>query len=199
MQTLREFIQEQVNISDETWALLNMSIKVRHYKKGDTIYFKDNIWTDLIFINSGMIRSYIINEEGKDFTRQFHFNTKESGIGNLFATDLSSLLKQTPSHRGFEALEDSEVLVFSKQKLNILFDSSKEWEKIGRVLTGMSYIAMDTYYYSLLTKSTKDRYLLLLQDMAELIENVPQYHVATYLGVTPVTLSRIKKEINNEK
>jgi len=197
MQTLRDFIEKQVDISDETWELLNASIQVHHYKKGDIIYFKDNIWTDFIYINSGMIRSYIINEEGKDFTRQFHFNTKESNIGNVFATDLSSLLKQTPSHRGFEALEDSEVLIFSKENLNKLFKSSMKWGEIGRIVTEMSYISIDTYYLNLLTKSTKDRYSLLRKDMRELIENVPQYHVATYLGVTPVTLSRIKKELES--
>ena len=155
MQTLREYVHNHVNIDDAEWEMLNISIKVHHYKKGDVIDFKDNIWTDFIYINSGMFRSYIINEDGKDFTRQFHFNTKESLIGNLFATDLSSLLKQTPSLRGFEALEDTEVLIFSKQHLNALFNTSQKWNQIGRVITEQSYISMDTYYFSLLTQKYK--------------------------------------------
>jgi len=160
--------------------------------------FKDNIWTDFIYINSGIIRSYIINEEGKDFTRQLHFNTNESAIGNLFAVDLTSLLMQTPSCRGFEVLEDSEVLIFSKHNLDKLFSCSEKWQKIGHIVTGLSYVSMDTYYNNLLTKSTKSRYLQLILSMSKLIEKVPQYHIASYLGVTPVTLSRIKKEIKNE-
>lgn len=195
MQTLREFIERNVSINDKEWALLNSFIKTHHYKKEDSINFKNNIWTNFIYINSGLIRSYIINEEGKEFTRQFHFNTKESSIGNLFAVDLTSLLSQTPSCRIFEVLEDSEVFIFSKQDLNKLFNSSEKWRKIGHIVTELSYVSMDTYYNNLLTKNTKSRYLELLQSMSELIKKVPQYHIASYLGITPVTLSRIKKEI----
>ena len=196
---LREFIQKHISINDNEWTLLNSFIKSYCYKKDDVIDFKDDIWTNFIYIRSGLIRSYIINEEGKEFTRQFYFNTKESTIGNLFAVDLKSILTQTPSSRNFEILEESEVLIFSKHNLDKLFNSSEKWQKISHKLIELSYINIDTYCNNLFTKSAKIRYLELLQNMPKLLEKVPQYHIASHLGITPVTLSRIKKEITEAK
>jgi CRP-like cAMP-binding protein len=195
MLSFRDFIDTKIGISSEEWRRLEESIWVKHYKKGEMISFKDNIWSDIIFINSGMIRSYIINDSGKDFTRQFYFNTNESRTANLFVVDLSSMLTQTPSRRGFEVLSESEVLVFSREKLYALYNTYKKWEHIGRKMAELAYMDMDSFYHTLLTKTPKERYLHLEQTMAGLMRLVPQYHIATYLGVTPVTLSRIKKEL----
>ncbi len=195
MQTFREFIDTKIGISDEEWRLLEASIRIKHYKKGEEISFKDDIWTDIIYINSGLIRSYIINVNGKDFTRQLYFNTNESHTANLFVIDFTSMLTQTPSNRGFEVLEDSEVFVFSKENLYALYDAYKKWEHIGRMMAELAYMNMDSYYYGLLTKNAKERYLHLKKTMSGLIEKTPQYHIASYLGITPVSLSRIKKEL----
>ena len=196
MQTFREFVDTKIGISDEEWELLESSMKINHYKKGEIISFKDNIWTDIIYINSGLIRSYIINDKGKDFTRQLYFNTNESDTANLFVIDYTSMLTQTPSHRGFEVLADSEVFVFSRENIYTLYDSYKKWEHIGRIMAELAYINMDTYYYGLLTRNAKERYIHLKKTMSGLINDTPQYHIATYLGITPVSLSRIKKELN---
>jgi len=197
LQTLREYINSLVSVKDKEWEVFNKILRSHHYKKGDIINFKDDIWTDAMYINSGIIRSYIINSEGRDFTRQLYFNTSESHIGNLFVIDLTSFITQVSSYRGFEVLEESEVVIFSRKDLYALYDTSKKWERIGRHLNEQAYLDMDRYYYSLLTKTTKERYLYLTKTMAGLIEKVPQYHIASLLGVTPVTLSRIKKEIAN--
>lgn len=195
MQTFKEFIDTNIGVSDEEWGLLETSIRTNHYKKGEIISFKDDIWTDIIYINSGLIRSYIINENGKDFTRQLYFNTNESHTANLFVIDLTSMLTQTPSNRGFEVLADSEVFVFSKENLYGLYEAYKKWEHIGRIMAELAYMNMDQYYYNLLTKNATERYLHLKKIMSGLIEKTPQYHIASYLGITPVSLSRIKKEL----
>ena len=195
MQIIRDFLEAHVKVSNEEWELLASKIKVHHYKKGDVITYKDNIWTDFIYINRGLIRSFIINEKGKDFTRQFYFNTEESTIAHLFVVDFTSILTQAPSSREFEVLEDSEVLIFSKKTIYDLYGKSSKWEHIGRIISESSYLDMDNYYQSLLTQSTKERYVHLTKTMSKLIEKVPQYHVASYLGITPVSLSRIKKSL----
>lgn len=195
MKTIEDFFNSQVKINDDEKKMLKSIIEIRKYKKGEQIHYKDNIWTHFIYINHGIMRSYIINDKGKEFTRQFFFNTKESSISNLFAIDLSSIILQEPSMRGFEVLEDSEASIFSKQDLEKLFDRSKTFERIGRVFMGFGYIDMDRYYNSLLAKSAKERYMHLVHTMANLIKQVPQYHIASYLGITPESLSRIRKEI----
>ena len=195
MQKVKDFIFKNIGISSEEWKLLEKFMKIKHYKKGDLITFKNDIWTDVLFINSGLIRSYIINNKGKDFTRQFYFNTKESSIANLFAIDFTSVLINTPSNRGFEVLADSEVVHIPKKELFHLYDDYKAWEHIGRKVAEFAYIDMEAYYNSLLTITPKDRYINLEQTMSELLNITPQYHIATFLGITPVSLSRIKKEV----
>ncbi len=197
MIAFKTFICSRIGISDEMWRLLEENIETVHFKKGDRIMFKDDIWTDIMYINSGLIRSYIINDKGKDFTRQFYFNTSESRTANLFVLDLTSMLTQTPSNRGFEVLAESEVLRFSREKLFSLYEKYKTWEHIGRLMAEFAYIDMDTFYYALLTKTPKERYLELQTSMSGLMSQVKQYHIASYLGITPVTLSRIKRELKN--
>jgi len=65
MQSFKKFIDTNIGVSDEEWGLLEKTIRTNHYKKGEIISFKDDIWTDVIYINSGLIRSYIINGERK--------------------------------------------------------------------------------------------------------------------------------------
>jgi len=138
MIAFKTFICSKTGISDEMWNLLEEGIETRCFKKGERIIFKDDIWTEVMYINSGLIRSYIINDNGKDFTRQFYFNTSESRTANLF---------------------------------------------------------VHTFYHALLTQTPKERYLELQKSMSGLMTQVRQYHVASYLGITPVTLSRIKREL----
>jgi CRP-like cAMP-binding protein len=100
-----------------------------------------------------------------------------------------------PSNRGFEVLTDCEVTIFSKKTLDELYQKYKKWEFIGRKMAEFAYIDMDLFYYNLLTKTPKKRYLYLKKTMSNLLEDVSQYHIASYLGITPVSLSRIKKSL----
>ncbi|RUM69676.1 MAG: hypothetical protein DSZ08_05980 [Sulfurovum sp.] len=195
MKTLKEIISQFVSINETEWKLATKILKIRYYKKGDIICYQDDIWTDFIFINSGLIRSYIINDEGKDFTRQFYFNTPESNIINLFVTDLTSLVTEVPSCRGFEVLIDSEVTVYSKEDLAYLTKLSKKYLQLVKTFMELAYLNTDNDYHNLLTRNNKDRYMHLQKTMPSLLEKVPQYHIATYLGMTPVSLSRIKQKL----
>jgi len=199
LKKFKEYIHTLISINDNEWLVLNDILRVRHYKKGDIITHKDNIWTETMYIHSGIIRSYIINKEGKDFTRQLYFNTEESHIGNLFVVDFTSFLTRSPSYRSFEVLEDSEVVTFSRKDIYTLYDTSKTWGKLGRYVAEQAYLDIEKYNYNLLTKTTKERYLYLTKIMAGLIEKVPHYYIASLLGITPVTLSRIKREIIEKK
>jgi CRP-like cAMP-binding protein len=193
MLTFRDFINNNIGVNDTEWQMLEEKLTIKQYKKGEIISFKNDIWTSVMYINSGIVRSYIMNEHGKDFTRQFYFNTPESRTANLFVVDLSSLTTQLPSNRTFEVLSESEVIIFSRKDLYNLYETYKKWEFIGRRMAELAYIDMDLFYFNLLTKTPKERYKYLKSTMSSLINEVPQYHIASYLGITPISLSRIKK------
>jgi len=195
MQTLKTFLEHHIGIDEKEWFLLEKQLYLKSYKKGEFISLPDDIWTDVLYINKGIIRSYIINQQGKDFTRQFYFNTDESNVSNLFVLDLTSLIKQIPSNRGFEALTDTELICFSRSDLYHLYDTYEKWSYIGRKMAELAYIDMDNLYYSILTQTPKERYLELQRSMSTLLNQIPQYYIASYLGISPVSLSRIRQKL----
>jgi len=198
MLPFKNYIAGNIGVTDEEWRLLEENATIKRYAKGEQIRFKDDIWTEVMYINYGMVRSYIINDSGKDFTRQFYFNTDESRTANLFVLDLTSFTTQLPSNRSFEVLTDCEVISFSRKTLYGLYEKYKKWEFIGRKMAEFAYIDMDLFYYNILTKTPKERYIFLQNTMSNLLDDVPQYHIASYLGITPVSLSRIKKSLENQ-
>jgi len=193
MQTLKELFFTQTPIDDRLWENFEKEITIIQYKKGDQIVVDNNIWEKYMYLHSGSIRSYIITDTGKEFTRQFYFNTDESSIGNILVTDFRSLLTMEPSTRGFEVLEDCELHVFQHSLVISLCEKHHVWEKVARILAQMAYVQMDEYYCRLLTHTPKEHYLKLKNKMPKLCEEVSQYHLASFLGITPVTLSRIKQ------
>ena len=193
MKSLKEFFFEHTQIDDELWQQFSQNIKTVCYAKGDYISAQDNIWTEYMYLDSGLIRSFLINNKGKEFTRQFYFNTSESNVGNLFVTDFRSVLSQESSLRAFEVLEGCELKVFSHHDITALYHQNHTWERLGRIFTQLAYIQVDEYYCTLLTCTPKEHYLKLKKEMPDLCERLSQYHIASFLGISPVTLSRIKK------
>ncbi len=193
---MKSFIQKYVQLDSEQLNQVDSIMSTRYYKKNEIISFPDDIWTEYLYINRGIIRSYIINDEGKDFTRQFCFNNSQSKIGNLFPIDFKSLLTGTPSYCGFEVLEDSEVTVCSKKDIDRLDNESQTWKNISNIMSNLAYVHTNEFTDAILTKSVKQRYIELRKDISMVIDKIPQYHIATFLGITPVSLSRIRKELN---
>ena len=193
MESLKEIFIKYAQIDDKMWQQFSQNIKMVCYVKGDYISVKDNIWINYMYLNSGLIRSFIITKDGKEFTRQFYFNSSESSVGNLFVTDLRSLLTQKPSSRGFEVLEDCELAVFSHDSITSLYHESYTWERVNRIFAQLAYIQIDEYYCTLLSNTPKEHYIKLKKNMPDLCKRLSQYHIASFLGVTPVTLSRIRQ------
>jgi CRP-like cAMP-binding protein len=196
MESYKNFIQKHIELTDEDWRLFSSHLKVKYLKKGEGIYFDNNIWDKLYFISSGLVRSYLINDHGQEFTRHFHFNSKESDILNLFIVDYKSFINQVPSSVLFEVLEDSKLYVLDRDIAYKMYSKSAKWERYGRRVAEIAYIRKTEMYEEILLYNTKTRYKNLLSNMQELIHKVPQYHIASFLGISPVTLSRIKKEIS---
>jgi len=195
MPTLKEFVNHYVALGNKEWELLASRIETHHFKKGETIQFSDDIWSTLYYINSGLIRSYILGSTGKEATRQLHFNNENATILNLIVVDYVSMVKQTHSLIGFEVLQDCELIAIPKGTVDMIRASSNQWEKLSRMLLESAYIESTAFYQKMINHSARENYQDLLENMPHLIGLVPQYHLATFIGVTPVTLSRIKKEM----
>ncbi len=199
MIALKTFVDRYVAFEPEEWAVLEEKLVYVNYQKGEMIHFTHDIWDALYFIRSGLVRSCLVAGAGKASTRQLHFNNNNATILNLFVVDYASMSKQQPGTIGFEVLEACELVRIDMDVINDLRNASAKWEKLSRRLLEAAYIESSTFYQSIIARSAKENYLHIRDNMSHLIDLVPQYHLATYIGITPVSLSRIKQELEPKK
>lgn len=178
------------------WSILKSKLQILHYKKGDIIHHIGDISDKLMFINSGLARAYIIDENGKDYTWSIFFNDKNSHMTNLFLVDYESFINQTPSKLTIDAIEDCEVIVINYKDLEFLYNNTKRGDRFGRLMAEEAYSYLHTRVIERESKSAKERFKEFIKKTPHLLDKVPQYHIATFLGITPQHLSRLKKEFN---
>jgi hypothetical protein len=147
-----------------------------------------------MFINSGLARGYIIDENGKDHTWSIYFNDKNSLMINLFVVDYESFLNQTKSKLCIDTMEDCEVVVIDYKDVQFVYKNTKKGDKFGRLMSDEAYSYLHNFIIQRQTTSAKERFEEFMKHTPYLLTKVPQYHIATLLGITPQHLSRLKKE-----
>ena len=141
-------------------------------------------------IISGIFRYFYIDDDGKEFTKYF-------ALENDLLISYSAILLGEESKFYIEALENSEVLVSSFKTFNELTENNLSWNKIARKLVEQQYIKKERREYQFLFNDAETRYLHFLEEYPGLIERVKHYHIASFLGITPVALSRIRKKVKS--
>lgn len=190
----REFMQQYVSINFIEWKLIKSKLKIKNYKKGEIIHNLDSVCTKLMFINSGLARGYIIDENGKDYTWSIYFNDKNSNLINLFVVDYESFINQTKSKLCIDVIEDCQVIVTEYKDIEFLYNNTKKGDKFGRLMANAAYTYLHNMMIQRQTIPAKERFEEFMKKTPYLLQKVPQYHIATFLGITPQHLSRLKKE-----
>lgn len=137
------------------------------------------------FVNRGLLRSFYILK-GKETTTFFQ-------LPGSIAVDLKSFVKKTPSIENIQAVSDSELMVIKRDDLYALYNESWKWQQVGRVLVEQAYFDMEERSISLQIESAQDLYEQFLAEFPEVIRKVPLHQIASFLGISPETLSRIRK------
>jgi CRP-like cAMP-binding protein len=164
---------------------------VRTLAKGEHLVEADQTVENLFFIYTGLVRYYYIDERGgEERTGQFF------DAGSVY-TDVTSFVTQTPSRQYIQALEPSEILCVSRKALYEAFASDHATERFGRLMFEQALIGSQQRTSSFMSESVEERYRRLMSDRKDLARRVPQYILATYLGITPEALSRIRRRSTN--
>lgn len=140
------------------------------------------------FIKSGIIRAYTINEKGKEFTKSLFSEFQ-------FAGPLSALLENRKSELIYEALTDCEVIQGDYIQLRKLFDENIELMKFHHKMLQFYFIGLENKVIELGALTATERYLNLKKRFTNIENLIPQYQIASILGITPIQLSRIRKEL----
>jgi len=143
------------------------------------------------FIVKGCLRKYTIDENGQDHIILF-------GVEDWWMSDLYSFLTQNPSPYFVDALEDSEVLQITREKIDFLYEAVPKFERFFRILLQNTVIAHQRRINQNLSMSAKERYLDFISQCPTIEQRLSQKQIASYLGITPVFLSMLRKELSGK-
>lgn len=186
---LRHYLTRFVELTDPEWEALEKHLIVKTVAKKGFLIRQGQTATEVGFLLSGSCRLFY-EKDGEEKTTYFSFEN------NLVAAYLSCLTSQ-PSTLSIQALEDGELICFDYAVLTDLYRQFPAYQLFGRKLAEYLFAGLDVRLAELLTLSPEERCLNFIGTPAKrkIIERIPQQYVASYLGITPVSLSRIRRRI----
>lgn len=185
--TLVAHMRQVINLSATDVEIIERLFKPSKLDKGEYFLKEGKVCRHIGFINKGLLR-YYINQEGEEKTFSF-------GYEGCFFTDYESFIPQVPSMQNIEALEQTEILTISYPDLQLFYQSIAGAERFGRV--AMEYVFIDTLQdlKSFYADEKQLRYQKFIARYPAIVNRVPQYHIASYIGIKPQSLSRIRKRM----
>ena len=165
--------------------------KVLQMKAKDYFTRENETCREIAFVNQGVLRMYYISPAGKEINTMFFFE-------NDFMTSYQSLLLQQPGRYFIQALERCELITVANATLQNAYEQSHLWNKFGRLIAERSYINSERRIENLLFLNAEERYLNLLKTHPRVFEQVPLYHIASYLGIERESLSRLRKKLSKQ-
>jgi CRP-like cAMP-binding protein len=173
---------------DQFTSLIQIKKLRRHQylvQEGDVCRFE-------AFINKGSMRSFSVDDKGYEHVVLF-------GIEDWWIGDLYSFFTQTPSRYNVEALEDSELFCLDKPSLEKLYSEIPKFERFFRILIQNAFVAQQQRIIANMSQSAEERYNDFINRYPQFEKRFPQYHIASYLGIKPESLSRIRGQRTKNK
>jgi CRP-like cAMP-binding protein len=190
LQIFRKHLESFVVFSEEEWTIFCQHLRLRSAKKKTQFASQGKICNEVGFILSGSFRFFFV-KDGIEISNYFSFQ-------NEFISSYRSFLKREPSLINVEAMEDSLLIYFSYASIQELLNDDRivlKMERFGRTIAEYLICCYEERVVSFVTQTPEERYRLLLENGNGLLQRIPQHYIANYLGITPVSLSRIRKRI----
>ena len=184
---LEKNILNHINLTDKEYLNARSYFKSKKLKRLEVLHFTNVACNNIYFIESGIIRYYQM-DDGKEVTGGFFF--KGEWYADLFSFFSNSDTKQTA-----QALEDSTLLFISKQDLDKLYKEIPKTERFGRIIAEQTLVGLRNKMDDHTLLNAKERYLNLIKRNPIIIKKIPQHYIASYLGIKPQSLSRIRKNL----
>ena len=185
---LFQSIDQRIQFTEKEKEICKTFFTPKKLRKKQFLLHEGDVCKANAFVEKGMLRSYTVDEKGNEHIVQF-------AAEGWWISDLYSFLTGETSDYYIEALEDCEVLLLSKSASEELLSTLPKFESYQRLLLQGAYIAMQRRISASLNQTAEDKYLSFIAAYPDIMQRVPQHMVASYLGITPETLSRIRKQL----
>lgn len=186
-EVLFQKFDEKITLTPDEKELAKSFFTPKKLRKKQYLLQEGDACKHLAFVEKGMLRSYTVDDKGAEHIIQFAFE-------GWWISDQYSFLTGEPSLYNIDALEDSELLLLSRLAEEELLTKLPKFERYFRILLQNNMIATQRRIVSSLSHTAEEKYNELIQSCPTIPQRVPQHMMASYLGITPETLSRIRKQ-----
>lgn len=185
-------IRSIMPMEDKDMELLLAILETKQVKKHEFLLKEGEVCRHVYFLTSGFFRMFYIDHDGNEINYRF------TGPNHFFV-DFQSVLTQKPSHFYWQAMQDSGLLVLPYRQVREAYAASPAWNQFGRLMAEQVYLQLNERVEMLLFMKPEERYQYLLATRPELFEQVSQFHLSSYMGVKPESLSRLRKRLMKKK
>jgi CRP-like cAMP-binding protein len=182
---LYDSIQEIVTLTDEEWELCKNSFRPKRMLKRQFLLQEGDVCRDLTFVEKGALYSYTVDSAGNKHVIRFAFE-------GWWMANLHSFFTGKPTRLNIEVLEECELLMLDRDNHEKLLDEVPAYERYHRIIVQNAYVAIQQRVENALGLTAEEKYERLIEQNPEFLNRVPLNLVASYLGVTPETLSRVR-------
>lgn len=181
-----------VPITTEEQELIKPYLKFKKLRKKQYLLQEGEVCKAFAFVTKGALRQYYIDESGNENIIQF-------ALEGWSIADMYSFLTGEPSVYNIDALEDCELILIDKAANDELTEKLRKYETYGRIQITRAYVALQRRLTSMISLTVEERYNEFLKQYSNIVQRVPQHMIASYMGLTPETLSRARKRSATKK
>lgn len=189
MKELHQYLNALSPIGAEAWLAFRSLFAETHLAKGRYFIEEGQIAKKIGFLVSGVIRAFYRNGEGVEYNKHFF-------VDGGFVGGYSSLITGGPNQINQQALTDCRLLTATYKDITALYDSHPDLERLARRVTEGYFVEKEQREIEIVLLDADKRYRLFQEQYPQLEQRIPQYHIASYLGVTPTQLSRIRRKFS---
>lgn len=191
-QAFIDYINEYVILTKDEEVKLLSKVSYRNYMKGQFVVQQGDVCKHSGFVISGCTRTFFVNEEGEEHIVMF-------SIENWWASEIGSFVTQTPSDYNVQCIENTELIQLTFTDQEELFKEIPKLERFFRLILEEAFVASQKRIVKSFSLPAKEQYLQFRLQYPELEQRIPQYMVASYLGITKEFLSKIKNQLSLEQ
>ena len=186
--TFQEYLDRKILLTNDEKELIRSVSILKKLRKKQYLLQEGDVWKYHAFISRGCMRTYAVDAKGIEHIIYF-------GIENWWIGDRESLLSQTPSRLNIDAIEDSEVILFTDPNFEIICSKIPAFRDMVHAIISRSLNVNQNRILSTISKTAEEKYMEFIQKYADFAMRIPQSMIASYLGIKPETLSRIRNAI----
>ncbi|MFC0512772.1 Crp/Fnr family transcriptional regulator [Mucilaginibacter angelicae] len=183
----KEYISQKATLTETEYAKIEAVCIIKKLRKRQYLLQEGDVWKYNAFITKGLVRFYSVDENGRENIVSF---AKE----NWWTGDRASLLTGEPSKNNIDAIEDTELVLITKTNFDRLCREIPALNDMVNAILNKSFIASQSRIHAAIAFTAEQKYLNFAEKYPDLLLRIPQTMIASYLGITPETLSRVRKE-----